>query len=673
MSERTLRKLTKDQQTDVLRVMHRIRGFEEKARELFQDGRIKGTAHSSVGQEAIAAGACAVLRADDFVVSHHRGHGHCIAKGARLDRMMAELLGREKGYCRGLGGSMHIAALDLNIYGANGIVGAGIGIGIGAALAARLAGSDIAGIAFFGDGAANEGIFHESMNLGAIWRLPLIFFCENNQYGLSTAMAYSTAGGSVAERAKSYGVPGIKLDGNDAHAVYQATAEALARARAGDGPTLIEAVTYRWGEHSMRANLPRYRAEAEEAEWRERDPIARLERDLKQRRVVTAAKTKEIHAESEAEVEAAVTFAEASDEPSMAVMTESIYAPRLAAVEPPAEGERGLTYAEALNEALHQEMERDPRVFVMGEDVGRIGGIFRVTAGLQQAFGADRVRDTPISEAAIAGAGVGAAIAGQRPVVEIQIFDFVTHMMDMIVNQAAKFRFMLGGRPQVPIVFRGPQGGGVRLAAQHSQSLEGLFTQIPGLTVIAPSTPYDAKGLLTAAIRDDNPVIFLEHKLLYFGQTAPVPVEPYAIEVGKADVKREGSDVTVVATLLMVERALQAATLLERDGISVEVIDPRSLVPLDEEAILKSVRKTNRLVVAHEAAMRGGFGAEVAALVTEQAFDHLDAPVARVAGPNLPMPYNDRLERECMPDSHDIAAAGRAVCYRDEPALAVGL
>ena len=668
MSEPTLKDLNKDRQADILRVMHRIRGFEEKARELFLDGRIKGTAHSSVGQEAIAAGACAALRPDDFVVSHHRGHGHCIGKGARLDRMMAELLGRDDGYCRGLGGSMHIAALDLNILGANGIVGAGMGIGVGAALAARLTGGDAAGIAFFGDGAANEGIFHESLNMAAIWHLPIIFFCENNQYGLSTSMAYSPARGSVAARAQSYAIPGVKIDGNDAAAIYRATATALARARAGDGPTLIEALTYRWGEHSMRANLPRYRAEAEEAEWRKRDPIARFEGELKRRRVLTAAKAKTILAETEAEVEAAVTFAEASDEPTSAMMAEAIYAPRSAAVEPPAPGTRDLTYAAALNEALSQEMARDERVFVMGEDVGRIGGIFRVTDGLQQAYGADRVRDTPISEAAIAGAGVGAAIAGQRPVIEIQIFDFVTHMMDMIVNQAAKFRFMLGGRPRVPIVFRGPQGGGVRLAAQHSQSLEGLFTQIPGLTVIAPATPFDAKGLLAAAIRDDNPVIFLEHKLLYLGQTAPVPEEPYAIEIGKADVKRQGTDVTVVATLLMVERALSAANLLEREGISVEVIDPRTLVPLDEETILASVRKTNRLVVAHEAAKRGGFGAEVAALVTEKAFDYLDAPVVRVAGPNLPMPYNERLERDCMPDQRDIAEAIRSVCYRGEPA-----
>jgi len=290
----------------------------------------------------------------------------------------------------------------------------------------------------------------------------------------------------------------------------------------------------------------------------------------------------------------------------------------------------------------------------MGEDVGETGGIFQVSKGLFDAFGADRVRDTPISEATFVGCGIGAAIAGMRPIVELQIFDFVALTMDMLVNQAAKFRYMLGGAPNVPVVVRGPQGGGIRLAAQHSQSLEAWFTHIPGLVVIAPSTPYDAKGLLTSAIRDDNPVIFLEQKLLYLGQPAPVPEVPYAIPIGKADIKRVGSDVTVVATSAMVPRALGAAQQLEGEGISVEVIDPRTLKPLDEDTILNSVRKTNRLLVVHEACRKGGFGAEVAAIVVEKAFDYLDAPVLRLGAPDAPIPYNDELERLSIPSQDRI-------------------
>jgi 2-oxoisovalerate dehydrogenase E1 component len=252
---------------------------------------------------------------------------------------------------------------------------------------------------------------------------------------------------------------------------------------------------------------------------------------------------------------------------------------------------------------------------------------------------------------------VGAAIAGMRPIVEVQIFDFVTLMMDMIVNQAAKFRYMLGGAPTVPLVVRGPQGGGIRLAAQHSQSLEAWFAHVPGLVVVAPSSPFDAKGLLTAAIRDDNPVMFLEHKLLYLGQTEPVPEQPYAIPLGKAAIRRPGSDVTVVATQAMVQQALLAATRLEGEGISAEVIDPRTLRPLDLDTIVASVKRTNRLVVVHEGWKFGGFGGEIASAVTEEAFDWLDAPVARVGALDVPMPFNDRLERAVIPSADRIVAA----------------
>jgi 2-oxoisovalerate dehydrogenase E1 component len=326
---------------------------------------------------------------------------------------------------------------------------------------------------------------------------------------------------------------------------------------------------------------------------------------------------------------------------------------------------RVLSMVDAIREAIDQEMTRDPSVLVIGEDVGRIGGIFACTRGLIDKHGPERLRDTPISEGVISNAAVGAAITGLRPIVEIQIFDFVTLMMDAIVNQAAKFRTMLGGAPKVPVVFRGPQGGGIRLAAQHSQSLEAWFCHVPGLIVMAPSTPYDAKGLLTAAIRDDNPVVFLEHKLLYVQSKGAVPEQPYAIPIGKADIKRPGRDVTVIATMAMVAPAVAAAKQLARDdGVDAEVIDPRTLRPLDTETILASVRKTNRCVVVHEGWTQFGFGAEVSALIMEQAFDWLDAPVARVGMTDVPMPYNDALERAVIPSAPDIIAAVKAVMYR---------
>ena len=650
----------------VYRSMLRIRRFDEGVADLFKEGLVKGTAHSYVGQEAVAAGACAALKLEDFVVSHHRGHGHCIAKGASLAKMMAELMGRVTGYCKGLGGSMHIADLDLNILGANGIVGAGIGIGSGAALSNKLRGTDAVGVVFFGDGACNEGIFHECLNVASVWKLGIVYLCENNQYALSTSMKDSTSIDRFSKRAAGYSMPGVTVDGNDVLAVHAAVEEAVARARKGEGPSFIEALTYRYGDHSMRANLPRYRTDDEVGEWRKLDAIARFEDKLQSEYGFKRDALDRMRADVEAELAAAKEFAVASPEPTLADLEDAVYAPHYQPAEPKPTAARELSFAEAIKEALAQEMQRDPRVFVLGEDVGKIGGIFAATRGLIEQFGAERVRDTPISEGAISACAVGSAITGMRPVAEVQIFDFITLMMDMIVNQSAKFRFMLGGKPTVPLVIRGPQGGGIRLAAQHSQSLEAWFTHVPGLVVLGPSSPYEAKGLLTSAMREDNPVIFLEHKMLYVGKKGLVPEEAYAIPIGKGAIKRHGRDVTLVATMAMVESAMQAATRLETEGIDVEVIDPRTLRPLDEDMIIKSVKKTSRLVVAHEGWKRWGFGAEVAAMVAEKAIDWLDAPILRVGARDSPMPYNDKLERLVIPSADDIVEAIKAVVLRDK-------
>lgn len=646
--------------SQLFETMFRIRRFEETASELFKKGMIKGTAHSYAGEEAIAAGTCAHLNKDDYVGSYHRGHGHCIAKGARLDRMMAELMGKSTGYCGGLGGSMHIADLELNILGANGIVGATMPLGAGAALTAKLRKTSQVSVAFFGDGGANQGVFHEALNLAAVWKLPMIFVCENNQYALNTAFHQTTSVPQIADRASAYGVPGKTIDGNDAVEVYRVLGEAIARARRGEGPSLIEAMTWRWGPHSMRANLREPRTEADMTAWKARDPLIRLQERMVADQIAPE-EIAAIKAGIEQEVEAAIAFGTQSPDPTPEILDTAVYAPHQAHTEPKDKGDRQLTYIEALNEGLDQEMERDPRVFILGEDIAETGGIFQVTKGLLGKYGPERVRDTPISEATFCGAAVGAAITGLRPIVEIQIFDFVTQMMDMIVNQAAKFRFMNGGAARVPVVIRGPQGGGIRLAAQHSQSLEAWFAHVPGLVVVAPSNPYDAKGLLISAIRDDNPVMFLEHKMLYLSERGFVPREPYAIPIGRADVKREGSDITVVATQAMVAKALSAAAVLKQEGISVEVIDPRTIRPLDEETILTSVRKTHRMVVAHEACRNGGFGAEVAARITEAAFKDLHAPVCRVAARDTPMPFNDKLETAVIPSRDAIVSAVRSV------------
>lgn len=324
-------------------------------------------------------------------------------------------------------------------------------------------------------------------------------------------------------------------------------------------------------------------------------------------------------------------------------------------------GKREITYLEAVREALTQEMRRDPDVFLIGEDIGVYGGAFGVTYGMLAEFGPERVRETPISEAAIAGAATGAALMGMRPVMEIMFMDFITISMNQLVNQAAKIRFMFGGKASVPLVCRTPAGSGTGAAAQHCQSLEAWFVNVPGIKVVAPATPYDAKGLLVASIRDNNPVIFMEHKLLYRTK-GPVPEELYTIPLGQADVKREGRDLTIIAYSIMVSRALEAAEQLAGEGIEVEVVDPRTLKPLDKETIIRSVSKTGRVLIVHEAPLTGGFGGELAAVVADsEAFDYLDAPIRRLAGRDIPIPYNRTLERAAVPQVEDIVAAARTL------------
>ena len=643
------------------REMLRIRRFEERAFDLFQQGAILGTAHSCVGQEAIAVGVASALQPRDYVVGHHRSHGHVIAKGGGLHPMMAELLGRRTGYCKGLGGSMHIADLELNILGCNGIVGAPMPIGCGAALASQVLGSDRVAVVFFGDGAANQGASHEALNLAATWQLPVVFVCENNQFALSADWRTGRAVEDIAPRAAGYGMPWEIVDGNDVLAVAEAAQRWVDAARRGEGPAFIEAKTYRRAFHSMRANLPDTRDQELVRAWEARDPIPLFETTLNEHGVGGEA-LDQVSAEVDAELETATARAFADEPAQESDMLAAVYAPHRPPTTPePDPGSRELTFMQAVNEALAQELARDETVIMMGVDVGRVGGLFRASEGLYEQFGATRIRDTPISETGFIGAGIGAALAGLRPVVELQFFDFCAVAMDQIANQAAKLRFMMGGSPRIPLVIRGASGPGIRLGAQHSQSLEAWFCHTPGLVVVMPTNPYDAKGLLTAAIRDDNPVIFLEPKTLFYTGEAPVPVEPYEIPLGKARIVREGSDVTVVAIGGAVPLAVRAAGQLEREGVSVEVVDPRTLFPLDLAAIAASVAKTNRLVVVHEATRFCGIGAEIASSIGEVAFWDLDRPIARVAAMHTPIPFQKELEAGVVPDADDIVAAIRSL------------
>jgi len=675
--------LTKEHALDLLRQMWEIRMFEDKVYELLGRNLIKGASHLYAGEEAVAVGAVSALQDDDLITSTHRGHGHCHARGAALakteeakrehyNKMMAELCGRATGYCSGRGGSMHIADVEKGNLGATGIVGGNIPVATGAGLAQKMKDTGRVVLCFFGDGASNTGNFHESLNLAALWELPVVYVVENNLYGMSVPFEKAGAKPDVADRGCAYGIPGEVVDGMDVLAVREAVGRAIERARAGEGPSLIECKTYRWYGHS-RSDPRKYRTKEEEAAWKARDPIPNFAARLVEAGIATEAEIDEVEEMVEGEIAEAAEFALGSPTPPVEELELNVYAPfkwTQADVDRERElrqrcreggpGTHKVQFRQAIQEALREEMQRDPDVFIMGEDVGLYGGAYGATRGLFDEFGPERVRDTPISEAIIGGSAVGAAMCGMRPMAEIMYVDFTPLAMDQIANQGAKNRYMFGGKTTVPMVIRTEGGAGRSIAAHHSQSLEALWTHFPGIYVVMPSTPYDAKGLLKAAIRDDNPVMFIEHKMLY-NLEGYVPDEDYVIPFGVADVKREGADVTVVTYSRMVHRALEAAERLAEEGIGVEVIDLRTLKPLDMETVGTSVRKTGRVVGVTEAYRTGSFISELTARTQEELFDWLDAPVVRVAAADVPVPMSEPLEDAAIPNVDAIVAGIREV------------
>ena len=680
-----LKEMGKDRALELLRQMWAIRMFEDQVYDLLGRNLIKGASHLYAGQEAVAVGAISQLREDDLITSTHRGHGHCYARGAVLaqgdeaqqlhyNKMLAELCGRSTGYCGGRGGSMHIADVEHGNLGATGIVGGNIPVATGAGLAQKMMKTGRVVLCFFGDGATNTGNFHESLNLASLWKLPVVYIIENNKYGMSVPIENAAATLDLADRGCAYGIPHKVVDGMDILAVQEATEAAIEHARSGSGPYLLEFETYRWYGHS-RSDPRKYRTKQEEAEWKAKDPIPAFAAALVAAGIATEEEVDAVEAQMQSSIELATDFALNSPMPPAEELELFVYAPfkwtqadierekvlreRCRSGGP---GTRKIFYREALVEAQREEMLRDERVFLMGEDIGLYGGAYSATKGLFEEFGGERVRDTPISEATIGGSAVGAAMAGMRPVAEIMYVDFTPLAMDQIANQGAKNRYMFGGKTVVPMVIRSEGGAGRSIAAHHSQSLEALWTHFPGIYVVMPSTPYDAKGLLKAAIRDDNPVMFIEHKMLY-GVEGYVPEEDYIIPFGVADVKREGKDVTVITYSRMVHRALEAAEKLAQEGISVEVIDLRTLKPLDMDTIAESVKKTGHVVGVTEAYKTGSFVSELAMLIQEQLFDYLDAPVVRVAAADVPVPMAETLEDADIPNVDAIIAGIRKVLH----------
>lgn len=653
--------MKKEKLIDMYRGMVRHREFEERIGKEFAAGNVPGFLHPSQGQEAIAMGSIAALEPDDYILTHHRAHGHLLAKGGKADRMMAELYGKKAGYNKGKGGSVHLAAVEIGVLGAQGIVGTQFTIAGGAALSAKMRGTKQVTLCFAGDGATNTSRFHEGVNLASIWKLPVVYVIENNEYAESTHISYATNIPNIADRASAYGIPSETVDGNDVLAVHEAVSKAVARARRGEGPTLVELKTCRWGGHYT-GDPQVYRSKEEIEECRKRDPIKRFRKRLIEMKLLTEKEADEIYLEASEEMNKAVKFAEESPFPEPRDTLEDVYVEELRNNEGLSLSRdhkmKEITYLRAVTEAVDEEMERDPRVFIMGEDVRVWGAPRGEFKGLFDKYGQERLRDTPISETAILGGAIGAAITGMRPIANIMYANFLAVCGDELINQLTKMRYMFGGKMKVPVTIMSYSGAGFSAAAHHSNNLYGLLMNVTALKIVAPSNAYDAKGLLKSAIRDDNPTIFLSHQMLMRGRVKfEIPEEEYLTPLGKAHIKREGSDVTVVAIGLMVERALVAADKLQASSVSLEVIDPRTLVPLDKQAIIDSVKKTGRLVIMDEESITGSAAAEIAATVGEEAFDLLDAPIKRVCAPDTPVPFSPVLEKFWMPDEDDLIRA----------------
>jgi 2-oxoisovalerate dehydrogenase E1 component len=653
--------LSADKLREMARMVLLIREFDDAAAREYARGKAGGFLHLYNGQEASAVGAMAALRPTDAVMAHYR-HGPAIARGIPVNRLMAELFGRRDGVDRGKGGSMHFFSAEHNYLGGWAIVGAQTPLMVGYAWATEYrrkvmgtTGDDI-GLVTMGEGATNIGYFYEALNFAALWDVPVIFYVENNLYGMGGAVERVSAVTSMADKAAAFNIPSAVVDGMDTLAVYDAVCQAADFVRAERAPYLLEVMTYRFRAHSM-ADPDLYRDKAEVEAWRGRDPVVAFPRQLIDAGVLDEAALADLQAGVAQEVADAVAFADASPAPEEADLYADIVAPP-----PPPRAPSGptrvMTVTEALRAALDEWMAEEPRAFIMGEDVNKYGGAYAVTRDLPKKYGDERVRDTPIAEGTIAQFAVGAAMADLRPVAELMTANFSLLASDSIINHAAKVRSMFAGQARVPLVVR-TVGGGVQLAATHSQNFDTLFAHVPGLRVAAVGTAFDAKGLLATALRLEDPTIVLEHQLLY-RLKGEVPTGVYTLPVGQAHVEREGQagGVTLIGYGRGLQVALEAADRLERDyGLRAEVINLRWLRPLDTATLAESVRKTNRAVVVEDDWLSYGVGAEVAALVQEDAFDWLDGPVLRVATADVPMPYAANLERAAWPSADKVLAA----------------
>jgi len=651
--------LSDDKLLELYRQLSFPRLIEEKMLILLRQGKISKW-FSGIGQEAISVGATLALEHDEFIFTLHRNLGVFTSRNVPLDRLIAQWQGKKIGYTKGRDRSFHFGSMEHHIVGMISHLGPQLSLADGVALAHKLVDEPKVALAFTGDGGTSEGDFHEALNVAAVWSLPVIFIIENNGYGLSTPVNEQYACKQLSDRAKGYGMKGITIDGNNILEVYQTILHWAEKIRKKPQPVLIECMTFRMRGHEE-ASGTKYVPKDLMDTWAAKDPIVNYEAFLLENNILTIEQRDAIQYSIKNEIEIALDTAFSAEDANSTAQEElqDVYAPfEFTLTTPLTEQKSEKRLIDAISDGLKQAMQKHPNLILMGQDIAEYGGAFKITNGFVEQFGKERVRNTPLCESAIVGAGLGLSLKGWKAMVEMQFADFVTCGFNQIINNLAKLHYRWGQNADV--VIRMPTGGTVAAGPFHSQSNEAWFTHTPGLKVLFPSNPYDAKGLLLASFEDPNPIIYFEHKAMYRSQTDNIPDDYYTVPIGKAAVTREGTAATIVTYGMGVHWAKKAVQEADAD---VEIIDLRSLLPLDYETIINSVKKTNRALILHEDTLFGGIGGEIAAYLSEHIFEYLDAPILRVAGLDMPIPFSPNLERIFMPELRLKNALARLLAY----------